>query len=686
MDKQWMQENILLQGVINGVTDPIIVVDADFRVKLCNHSARDFFANSNLSCKEEPLCYRRLYGLDSTCDQHGHSCPLVEVMESGKPVTVEHKHLVAGGEVKVYELLASPLQSDDGSISGIIERFRDITECKRSTDLLQKGYKELERRMEVRASELEKINTTLLREIEDRQWAEDQLLEAKEQAELIYRVIPSAIFSVDLKQKITSWNNKAEEITGYKQEEIMGKSCNMFALNPCTRICGVFSSRVKKPIMARECEIKTKDGRMLIISKNADLLRNTKGEVIGGIESFEDITVRKQTEKNLRTERDKLQSMLLALGQGMHIVNHDYLIEYQNDVLQKDFGDKIGKKCYEVYRQLDEPCEICRMRNAIESNEIQRTEIMMSDDRYYEQCYAPFTDVDGEAKALILLRDITEEKAHHAETMRAGQLASIGELAAGVAHEINNPINGIINYAQILWDQENQNKEDQEVLAKIIGEGRRIAGIVHNLLFFSRQQDDEKENIHLEAVLQDALSLIKHQFEKNGIILTIQVSSDLPTVIANHQQLQQVYLNLLNNARHALNQRYPGHDPEKKLDIKGEVVHFEGREFVRITFTDHGTGIPPEIAGSIFDPFFSTKKPGEGTGLGLSISHGLIKNFNGFLRVKSELNVYTAMIVDLPTPDYSEPVGGEVLLTLLLFLQVQLFLRIDRLFCLPIES
>jgi signal transduction histidine kinase len=332
----------------------------------------------------------------------------------------------------------------------------------------------------------------------------------------------------------------------------------------------------------------------------------------------------------------------------MHILNSDFLIEYQNDVLQQQFGDQIGNKCYQAYRQLDQPCEVCRMQEAIKSNEVQHTEILMSDGRHYEQSYAPFTDVNKQTKILILLRDITEEKAHQAETIRACQLASIGELAAGVAHEINNPINGIINYAQILWDQGDRNKEDQDILARIIGEGRRIGEIVRDLLFFARQQDDKEQIVSLAAVIQDVLTLIKHQLLKDGIILTVQVSEELPNVQANYGQLQQVCLNLLSNARCALNQRYPGVDAEKKLQIKGEVIRLDGRDFVRLTFRDQGIGIPPEVVASIFDPFFSTKKPGEGTGLGLSISHGLIKKFNGFLNVESEPNRYTAMTVDLP--------------------------------------
>jgi PAS domain S-box-containing protein len=455
-----------------------------------------------------------------------------------------------------------------------------------------------------------------------------------------------------MERRITSWNNKAEELTGYTRDEVIGKKCDIFSLQSCYGVCGVYSGEVKKPIVAKECEVRTKNGDIRIISKNADLLRGADGRIIGAVESFEDITGTKQVERQLRTERDKLMAMLSALGQGMHILNKEYGIEYQNEVLRRHFGDKLGHKCYEVYKQRAAPCEICRMHEALDSMEIQRTELLMADGRYYEQSYAPFRDIDRETKALILLRDITEEKAHQAETMRAGQLASIGELAAGVAHEINNPINGIINYAQILLD-ETENSANAEMHQRIIKEGERIAEIVRNLLFFARQRDEEAEVVRVEDVIDDSLALIKHQFQKDGIIMTLEKENNLPEIRVNPQQLQQVFLNLLSNARHALNERYPARDLQKKIEIRSQQVKIRNRKYVRTSFKDWGTGISPEIIGKIFDPFFSSKEPGEGTGLGLSISHGLVKDFNGSLQVESEPGRYTAMTVDLPAYESS---------------------------------
>lgn len=647
-DSNLSKQNQFLNSVINSVTDPIVVIGTDFQIHLMNQAARNFAGISNKVSINNLRCYQVVLGLNRPCHSKGRQCALIEVLESGSPMTVEHKHVLPNGQKRIYEILASPLEDEDGTLLGIAESFRDITEHKVMEADLQKAHDELEHRVKERTAVLLKNNDILREEIEERQQVEGRFWQAKEQSDLMCQVVPSAIFTVDLDKKITSWNHKAEMVTGYKKKEIVGKKCDVFSLKPCTEICGIYSDDIQKPIVGKECEILTKSGEIRVITKNANLIHDETGKVIGGVESFEDVTDSKHMESQLRSERDKFMSMLAALGQGMHILNSNFDIEYQNDVLRKHFGDKLGQKCYQVYKQRDEPCEVCRMHEAIETNEIQRTEEVMSDGKFYEQSYAPFRDVDGETKALILLRDITEEKAYQAETMRAGQLASIGELAAGVAHEINNPVNGIINYAQILIDEAGKDESQTELLYRVINEGERVADIVSNLLSFARQQDDDVEDVQLSIVVEETLALVHHQLVKDSISVTANLPYELPHIFANPQQLKQVFLNLLSNARHALNQRYSEKTPQKKIEINCKEVKIDNKPFIQLTFTDWGQGISKEIIKNIFDPFFSSKKPGEGTGLGLSISHGIIKDFHGHLRAESKEGDFTTMIVELP--------------------------------------
>jgi PAS domain S-box-containing protein len=253
---------------------------------------------------------------------------------------------------------------------------------------------------------------------------------------------------------------------------------------------------------------------------------------------------------------------------------------------------------------------------------------------------------------IATVRDLTTEKIRKAEAMRAGQLAAIGELAAGVAHEINNPINGIINYTQILMDlaesEESGDPAREDIMRRIIKEGDRIAVIVRNLLDFARQGDEVEQDVHISDVIRDSISLLSYQMQKDGIHAIIDLPEDLPAIKGNPQQLRQVFLNLLSNSFYALNQRYPGKDPGKQLAIKSSVVSVDDREYVRTTVIDHGGGVPADIIDRIFDPLFSTKPSGKGTGLGLSISQGLVRDHRGHLRIKSMPGEQTTAIVDLP--------------------------------------
>jgi signal transduction histidine kinase len=242
----------------------------------------------------------------------------------------------------------------------------------------------------------------------------------------------------------------------------------------------------------------------------------------------------------------------------------------------------------------------------------------------------------------------TEKIVLQVETLRAAHLASIGKLAAGVAHEINNPINGIINYARILSNKSAEGSAERDVAERISKEGRRIAGIVKGLLSFARDGGEEKKPVSLESVLREALVLTEAQMKKEGITVRLEFAPGLPDIIANGQQLQQVFMNLISNAQYALNQRYPGEHEKKVLEISGEEVAGEGGPFVRVVFHDQGTGISPEDLDKIMNPFFTRKPAGKGTGLGLSITHGIIADHGGRISVKSVKGEFTRVVIELP--------------------------------------
>jgi len=175
-----------------------------------------------------------------------------------------------------------------------------------------------------------------------------------------------------------------------------------------------------------------------------------------------------------------------------------------------------------------------------------------------------------------------------------------------------------------------------------------VGTIAHKLLNFAKQGDEEVEPTKLSIIVDDCISLIGHQLKKDGIILENDLPDNLPQVQCNAQQVQQVILNILSNARYALNLKYQGSDPGQKIIITARISRRGEQEYVVFTITDLGTGIEHDMMDRLSDPFFSTKPKGEGTGLGLSISHGLINENNGFLRVSSELGHSTSLSVGLP--------------------------------------
>jgi signal transduction histidine kinase len=259
-------------------------------------------------------------------------------------------------------------------------------------------------------------------------------------------------------------------------------------------------------------------------------------------------------------------------------------------------------------------------------------------------------DRQGEAnRAVIVCRNITERKQLREEVLRNAQLAALGELAAGIAHEINNPINGIINYAQIIEDR--WPKEDNphaQLPQKIIKEGQRVAIIISKLLSFARVDTEEKRAVNIGEVIEDTLDLTGTMLRKDFINVELESAPSIPRCRAVKHQLVQIFLNIIGNARYALNLKYPTREVHKKIIISCTEVRLNDKPMLRIIFKDYGIGIANDILEKVCNPFFSTKPPEEGTGLGLSISHGIIEEHGGELKVTSSRGQWTEVRIDLP--------------------------------------
>jgi PAS domain S-box-containing protein len=268
--------------------------------------------------------------------------------------------------------------------------------------------------------------------------------------------------------------------------------------------------------------------------------------------------------------------------------------------------------------------------------------------KFWDLSLKPVKSSSGKISGLVLsLIDVTDNITLYSELMRSEHLASVGKLAAGVAHEINNPINGIINYAQMLLNKSEEASKSHDLASRIIKESDRIAGIVTSLLSFARESGEGKKPVHLRDILTDSLSLTDAQTSKSRIAIETDFPPNLPQIIAQPQHIEQVFLNLIINACHALNRKYTEAHKDKVLRIFAETVTVHNNPYVKVTFYDQGSGIPAGVLDKIMDPFFTTKK-NEGTGLGLSISHGIITDHSGRIMIDSVEGEFTKVVIELP--------------------------------------
>jgi len=265
---------------------------------------------------------------------------------------------------------------------------------------------------------------------------------------------------------------------------------------------------------------------------------------------------------------------------------------------------------------------------------------------------SPINNYEEENTFLFVASDNSEQKNRRAESIKASKLAALGEISVGVANEINNLTNGLMNHTQILMEEiegsAGENSQSVELLHSVIKESERISQIVQQLLTFNSNRVQARESVKINKIVEDSVALLKHQFMYDAIDVSIDFPKIVPSVQVNVQEMQHIFLNLLSNARYALNQRYSGKNTKKCIEIKGDISARNGQSRLKVACTDFGIGIHPNIIGKVFEPFFSTKPDGIGTGLGLSICRSIIEDYNGTMNIESILDNHTTITMELP--------------------------------------
>ncbi len=504
----------------------------------------------------------------------------------------------------------------------------------------------------------------LKQEITKHKSTANALRESEEKLQSILDNTPAIVYVKDVKGKYIFLNKEIGNVSHIIREEAIGKTD--YELFP-REVADDFRANDLKVIRAKTPlefdEIAPHDDGPHTYLSIKFPLYDSNGNIYAVCGISTDISERKRVEEALRISESKYRMLLENLPQRIYYKDKNSVYVSCNENYAEDLKIRPsqikGKTDYDFY-----PKEFAEKYRAddkwvLDSGQTEDIEEKYIKDGKEFTIHTVKTPIRDEENNIIgilgIFWDITEKIALQMEAIRTRQLASLGELAAGVAHEVNNPINGIINCAQILIDNSSKVGEEVDMANRIIKEGDRVSNIVNSLLSFARHGDNNnlKNNANIHDILSDTFILVKAQLKREGIKVKLKLPKKMPEVTVNNQQIQQVFLNLTSNARYALNQKYPKTHANKILDILGEEITINNRPYVKITFYDRGTGIPANIKDNVLDPFFTIKTRGEGTGLGLSISHGIISENDGKIIIDSVEGKFTKVAIILPAAEKS---------------------------------
>ena len=409
-----------------------------------------------------------------------------------------------------------------------------------------------------------------------------------------------------------------------------------------------------------ELELIRKDGSIVPVEIRYTFIREPDGRPIAILAIARDITERKLTEEKVKRTAEEWSTTFDSITDFISICDKDFRLVRVNkacaDILKKKPVELIGKPCYEMFHGTDEPVPTCPRKEMIKTKKPATAEFFEPHlaGIHLEVATSPIFNKKGEVVACVhVARDITERKKMEEQLIVTDRLASIGELSSGIAHELSNPLASVIGFSGLLLDKKDVPDDIKEDIKIINREAQRTVNIVKNLLTFARKHPKEKQPMDMNKAIEAVLELRAYEQKVSNIQVNTQFTSDLPEITANSFDLQQVFLNIIVNAEHAMLEAHG----------KGTITITTERDgdIIRASLADDGPGISEENLGHVFDPFFTTKEVGKGTGLGLSICYGTITAHGGKIYAESELGKGTTFIIELPvaTTDNEGPTSEK---------------------------
>lgn len=668
-------QNQLFQNTLASLSHPFYVIDAsNYKIMMANAAASIFGSISN-----DTTCYSLTHNRKQPCRGKSHICPLKEVKRTKKPVTVEHIHYDKDGEPRYFEIHRFPIFDEAGNVVQMIEYSLDITDRKRveealleseakwrslteyspdyimllnrhakilfinhtvaglsreevigtsfydyalpehrevteecfkrvfktaSPDKFYSTYRDADGILHFFESYVRPVMksgkiiglTVSSRDITERKQAEQLLEESGQRFRSITQTASDAIITIDSHGKVIFWNRAAEQIFGYSVDDMYEKPIMLIMPERYHSAHEKGMKRVastgKSNLFGKTIEMTglRKDGSEFPVELSISSW-NTKDEMFfTGI--LRDISERKQMQEALKKSHDELES---------RVAERTSELERANESLR---AKMIAHKKAEKARKIAE-------------------------------------------------RKLAEQRVL---SMRSDRLRSLGQMAAGIAHELNQPLVGVRGLAEHLligltrgW--EFTEEKLREKLSLIIEQADRMSHIIEHVRLFAREAGkQEMLRVHINEVVRSAMELLSEQFRSRGLVLESELCQDECTVFVNPFSVEEVILNLLINARDAVEEKLSirSDSTAGRILLRTAIEQTESKKLVRIEVIDSGIGIKGNLLAKLFDPFFTTKAPDKGTGLGLSISKSIIEQFDGTIDIRSVHKEGTTVTITLP--------------------------------------
>ncbi len=444
----------------------------------------------------------------------------------------------------------------------------------------------------------------------------------------------ASLIVVDYEGLIKIVNKATTTLLGYSRDELVGQP---FMVITGRRVKGAFES-------SEDIRYLRKDGRSIPVHFSSSELAAAGGEPPALVCVARDISEHAAVQEALKSSEGKLNAILQAIGDLIIMVDKDMAIVWANEAVTSAFGfDIVGKNCHETLFNLRQPCisGTCPVKAAFEDQLSHTDEIdveVFGEARSFE-CTANVATRDENGAPVTVIevcKDITEYRRAEQALIQNAKLASLGELGAGIAHELNSPLAGILSLAEVMLARMDSTNANYVFVEKIKDATVRSKHIIMDLMSYSMPDAEQMRPVSVNEALNSVLSLFISELKTFQVKIKEDLAPDLPEIVGNKGQLMEVFLNIIKNSKDAL-------AGEGTITIKTSKLKTGGEEFVEVDISDDGPGIPEELITRIFDPFYTTKEKGGGMniGLGLSISKGIVEAHDATVKVESTVGVGT---------------------------------------------